>query len=97
MSRVIFTAPARQDLREIAAYIRKDNPVAAKRTIARIRDVCQTTIARMPACGTMRDDLLPGLRCFSVGNYVIYFQGRNPVAVLRVLHGARDVRPEMFS
>jgi toxin ParE1/3/4 len=96
MSRVVFTAPAKQDLREIAAYIRKDNPDAAKRVIARIREVCQTTLVKFPAGGTLRDDLLSGLRCFSAGSYVIYFRNRNPVVIIRVLHGARDVTPEMF-
>ena len=96
MSRVIFTAPAKQDLREIAAYIARDNPDAAIRVVSRIRDVCKTTLATFPAGGTMRDELRSGLRSFTVGHYVIYFQGRNPVAILRVLHGARDVTPEMF-
>jgi len=97
MSRCQFAAPARQDLKEIAAYIRRDNPDAAKRVVQRIREVCNTTLAAFPGGGTMRDDLSPGLRCFSVGNYVIYFQSRDPVVIVRVLHGARDVTPDMFS
>ncbi len=96
MSRVVFTAPAKQDLREIAAYIRRDNPAAAKRVVARIREVCNTTLAMFPNAGTMRDDLCMGLRCFSVGTYVVYFREREPLMIIRVLHGARDVTPEMF-
>jgi toxin ParE1/3/4 len=84
-------------LKEIAAYIRRDNPQAAKRVVERIRDVCKKTLVAFPQGGTMRDDLSPGLRCFSVGNYVIYFRGRNPVQIVRVLHGARDVTPAMFT
>jgi plasmid stabilization system protein ParE len=42
MSRCVFTGPARQDLKEIAAYIRRDNPVAAARTVERIRETCNT-------------------------------------------------------
>jgi plasmid stabilization system protein ParE len=49
-----------------------------------------------PQAGTMRDELCAGLRCFSVGSYVIYFREREPVVIIRVLHGARDVTPEMF-
>ena len=96
MSRVVFSAPARRDLREIAAYIGRHDPEAAKRVVARIREVCKSTLATFPAGGTMRDELRPGLRCLSVGNYVIYFRSRNPVEIVRVLHGARDVTPEMF-
>ncbi len=96
MSRCQFTAPARQDLKEIAEYIRRDNVEAARRVVARIRDVCKRTLTAFPGGGTIRDDLRPGLRCFSVGNFVIYFRGRNPVEIVRVLHGARDVTPDMF-
>lgn len=96
MSCVIFSAPARQDLREIAAYISRHDPEAAKRVVFRIREACKTTLTTFPGGGTMRDELQPGLRCFSVGNYVIYFRSRNPVEIVRVLHGARDVTPEMF-
>jgi toxin ParE1/3/4 len=96
MRRLVFTAPAKQDLREIAADIRQNDAEAAKRVVARIRDVCKTTLVMFPEGGTLREELCPGLRCFSVGNYVIYFRQRNPVVIVRVLHGARDVRPEMF-
>ena len=97
MSRALFSAPAKEDLKEIAAYIHRDNPQAAKRVVQRIREVCKETLARLPGAGTMRDDLSPGLRCFSVGNYVVYFRGRNPVIFVRILHGAREVAPAMFS
>src|SRR5262245_55657973 len=96
MARLVFTAPARQDLREIAAYIRRDDVEAARRVVGRIREVCKTTLVMFPKGGTMREDLCPGLRCFSVGNYVIYFRGDRPVVIVRILHGARDVMPEMF-
>lgn len=97
MSRARFTLPAKQDLKEIVAYIRRDNPQAARKLVARLREVCQTTLVMFPRGGTQRDDLSPGLRCFSVGNYVIYFRGHSPVVIMRVLHGARDVTPAMFS
>ena len=43
-----------------------------------------------PDAGTTCDQLLPGMRCFSVGSYVIYFTGRSPVEILRIVHGAMD-------
>jgi len=46
--------------------------------------------------GTLRTDLadiLPNLRTFSVGNYVIFFQPTDyGVRIVRVLHSARDTR-----
>jgi plasmid stabilization system protein ParE len=44
----------------------------------------------------MRDELHLGLRCFSVGNYVIRFSEREPVVIVRAVQGARDLTPEMF-
>jgi|SRR5689334_1297453 len=97
MSRCTFTHPAKLDLREIAEYIRRDNSDAATRVVQRLRDVCKEMLAKRPGAGTMREDLSPGLRCFSAENYVIYFRGRDPVQIVRVLHGARDVTPAMFA
>ena len=96
MSRYRFAAAAKEDLRDIAAYIRRDSPVAARKTVERIREVCQTTLVMFPFGGTQRDDLALGLRCFTVGNYLIYFRSREPVEIVRILHGARNVTPAMF-
>jgi plasmid stabilization system protein ParE len=43
-----------------------------------------------PKAGTRRDDLLPGMRCFSVGDYLIYFKSHDPVRILRIAHGAQE-------
>ena len=37
MARLTLTAHARADLREIRAYIAKDNPAAARRLVERLR------------------------------------------------------------
>jgi len=39
-----------------------------------------------------RDELAPGLRSLPVGNYVVFYRGREGgIEVIRVLHGARDI------
>ena len=50
-------------------------------------------IANYPNIGRRRDvDLRPGLRSFSVGEYVIiYRQQDEDVLILRVLHGSRYI------
>ncbi|HUE71700.1 MAG TPA: type II toxin-antitoxin system RelE/ParE family toxin [Pirellulaceae bacterium] len=96
MSRCFFTKPAIADLRSIAAHIRKDSARAAKRVVAEIRNVCKETLATFPVSGTACDELSPGLRCFSVGNYVIFFRATNPVEITRVLHGAMDITSRYF-
>jgi toxin ParE1/3/4 len=43
--------------------------------------------------GRIRSDLLPNLRSFPVGNYVIfYFPADDGIEVIRILHGARDIQ-----
>ncbi len=91
MSRVVLSKMAKDDLRAIGKYIREHNEAAAKRWVQKLREVCTSTIGRFPQCGTLRDDLLPGLRCFAVGNYVVFFRDRSPVEILRIVHGARDI------
>ena len=97
MSRVVLARRAKADLRDIGRYIAQHNETAAKRWVQKLRRTCQSTIGTFPKCGTQRDDLLPGLRCFSVGSYVIFFRGRNPVEILRIVHGAMDASQLTFT
>ena len=90
MSRPRFSPSSRRDLLEILDNIAKDNLEAALRHVERLEEACWM-LARNPLAGTKRDDLLSGLRCWSVGNYVIFYQPlKDGIEVLRVLHGARD-------
>jgi toxin ParE1/3/4 len=46
--------------------------------------------------GQQRDELLPGMRCFSLSNYVIFFRATaSGVEIVRVVHGARNIE-ELF-
>jgi toxin ParE1/3/4 len=70
--------------------IAKDKPGAALRHVERLEAECWM-LAANSGIGTLREDLLPGLRCWSVGNYVIYFRPKGDgIDVVRVVHGARD-------
>ena len=97
MSRYTISRKAQQDLDEIWDYIGSENhnPDAADRLMDTLLSRF-TLLAKQPQIGELRidlDDLIPGLRSFTVGNYVIYFQPvPNGIRVGRVLHGARDVR-----
>jgi toxin ParE1/3/4 len=92
---VQFSLEASRDLEEIKDYISQDNPDAAVRLILLIREKC-TLLAQQPGIGRDRSDILSGLRGFPIGNYVVFYQPTNDgIAVVRVLHGARDI-PELF-
>ena len=46
--------------------------------------------------GRSRDDLRPGLRSFTVGEYVIfYIIEHEDVEILRVLHGRQDIEGQL--
>lgn len=100
MSRYTIACRAQQDLDEIWDRIGIENhhPDAADRLLERFVETF-SLLASNPLVGEQRadlDDLIPGVRSFSVGNYVIYFQPTAAgVRIGRVLHGARDVRSVM--
>lgn len=89
---------ARRDLEEIAEHIRRDSPRAALRFV----DAAEATfqlIARMPHLGTLYepdDPTLPVLRFLPIAKfrkYLIFYRPTpDGIEVVRVLHGARDIR-----
>lgn len=93
MRRYVLTADARMDLAEIAAYIRQDSPDAARRVVKSLQSA-MAKLAERPGMGHIREDLAPtSLRFWPVYSYlVIYRPETRPIQILRVLHGARDVR-----
>jgi addiction module RelE/StbE family toxin len=90
--RLLWTEPARDDLREIFRFIRQDNPVAAGNVIQEIREKVER-LALFPLSGRNVPELPdPGLREVIVGNYrVIYRLVGNTVEILTVVHGRRKV------
>ena len=80
---------ALRNLDEQAACIANDNPEAAVRVVARVRDATQR-LARYPSLG--RPGRVPGTRELVVSGtpYVIPYRARGEqVEILRVLHGAQ--------
>jgi antitoxin ParD1/3/4/toxin ParE1/3/4 len=80
------------DIREILAFIAKDNPRAASAAQVKLRDAMRR-LARMPGLGHLREDLADEiLRFFPVYSYlIVYRPDTRPLQVIRVLHAARDV------
>jgi toxin ParE1/3/4 len=95
MSRYSIADKARDDLDGIWDYIaiENHNVDAADRLIDTIEEAFKL-LAEHKLMGERRpdmDDLIPAVRSFTVGSYVIYYQ---PIAqgihVGRVIHGHRD-------
>jgi len=90
MIRVIVSPRAQADLERIGRRIAKRNLAFAKQWVAQRHATCKKVIASFPGCGKQRDEWLPGMRCFMAGSYAIYFKGRNPLRILRIVYGAMD-------
>jgi toxin ParE1/3/4 len=90
--RIFRTQESDQDLLEIAAYIARDNPRAADALIDKIDQKLQL-LAQFPGLGPERPEFAEGLRSFPIGNYIIFYRRiEDGIVVVRVLHGARDLR-----
>ncbi len=83
---------AEDDLIEIWAYISDDSAKAATAFVKRIEAKFEPLLS-FPAIGTARDQLSPGLRVVPYKDYCIYYTYDDAtVTIVRVVHGARDVR-----
>jgi toxin ParE1/3/4 len=87
---VIWTPPAKRDLRRIKRYIARDSPTAANSFIQRIQERVRR-IGVMPTAGSpVPETGMPDIREIFVGNYRIIYQVRETdVRALIAMHGAQ--------
>ncbi len=91
MPRVVFRPAAITDLKEIAAYIENDRPGRGFSFVGELRHAC-TMWAENPRSGRARIEIGADVRSFPHGKYVIFYRPLvDGIAVLHVLHGARDL------
>jgi len=73
--------------KEIARYIAKDNPKAAREWATKLRKKCKT-LAEHPKVGDERAELGEGIRSTYLGGYIIYFRQREEtLEIVRVRRG----------
>jgi toxin ParE1/3/4 len=92
MPRILRTPAAEADLWEILLFIARDSEEAAFRLIDSI-DERFDLLARFPGAGPARPEISEGLRSFPVGNHLILYKPIDDgIEVMRVVHGARNLR-----
>ncbi len=97
MSVILRRPRARDDLAEIWDYIADDSIKQADAFIDHI-DGAFRTLAAQPMMGRERNELVPGLRSFPIGRYMIFYEPLpDGVVIVRVLHGARDIDTQFES
>lgn len=87
--KIVWTEPARQDLREIFEYISNDNPNAARRLLGEIKEQALILIDN-PQIG--RSGRVEGTRelVLSGTNYILPYRIKGKqIQILAVFHGAR--------
>jgi toxin ParE1/3/4 len=88
---------ARNDIFDIWDYIADDSEAQADAFVDRL-DTNFQLLARQPELGRIRTELAPGLRSFPVGRYVVFYElMQDGIAVVRVLHSARDLGAQFGS
>jgi len=96
MASYSLSKEARQDIDDILIYIAADQVDAAVAFNDRLNELFWM-LAANPFAGRERTELGEGLRCFPVGNYVIFYRlWAGEVAITRVIHAAREL-DEIFS
>jgi toxin ParE1/3/4 len=94
-----FTPLAEQDLESIAEFIAVDSPARALSFIRKLRKECNRITLSPLACRArpeLSERSNKTIRSLAYGNYVIFFMiDGDEVAIVRVLHGARDI-PSVF-
>lgn len=87
MPRLRYSDASKYDLIEIARFIAKDKPRAAREWVAKLREKCRM-LAKNPNVGDDRSDLGDGIRSTYVGSYIIFFRQREEnLEIVRVRRG----------
>ena len=98
MKGLVLSDEARSDLFEVWAFVAADNPPAGDTLEGDIIQAC-ALLARRPDIGHRRRDLCadPGVRFHTVRIWylVVYEIDTDPLRIVRILHGARDVAREL--
>ena len=90
MPRLRYSAESKEDLKDIARFIARDKPVAARQWLAMLRKKCRV-VAKHPDIGDTRPELGENIRSTYVGCYVIFFRRvEGFLEIVRVIRGDVD-------
>jgi toxin ParE1/3/4 len=88
---LVLSDEAVSDLADLWTYIAEDSPERADQFVDQIHETCKT-LAESPMIGRERNELRPGMRCFPIGRYLIFYRViEERLQVVRVLSGYRDL------
>ena len=79
------------DLLDLWNFVAQGGEARADAFLDKILKQCRQ-LAQFPRMGRARGELAPGLRCFPVKKFVIFYRPvDDTVEIVRILYGARDI------
>ena len=91
MKRFTLSPAATADIEQIEAFLDAHAPHATDAVLTGLR-AAMRRIAATPGLGHLREDLtVEPLRFYPVWSYLVIYRLTDPVGVVRVVHGARDL------
>jgi plasmid stabilization system protein ParE len=91
MTRFVFTRKAEMDLEQISDYIGERNPEAANGLLDQFEKAFHL-LAESPKIGHSRPDLTKQkLKFWPVDSYLIIYKEADPLEIVRVLSGLRNL------
>ena len=90
MMKVVISEPAKEDLYNIAEYLAERSPAAARKLMKKFRDKF-SLLATFPMLGRERNDIVVGMRCLVLDDYLIFYQPHTTeVEIWHIRHSAQD-------
>jgi antitoxin ParD1/3/4/toxin ParE1/3/4 len=95
VKRFVLSPAATAEVEQIEAFLDEHAPHATDSVLGALRDAMRR-IAGTPGIGHLREDLADEpLRFYPVWSYLVIYRLTDPIEVVRVVHGARDVAREL--
>ncbi|WP_197439581.1 type II toxin-antitoxin system RelE/ParE family toxin [Calycomorphotria hydatis] len=86
-----WTSAARQDLVDTLRYLAKENEQAARNFVNRL-ELKESIYTHQPDMGSFFPGLTDEIRYFVVSGYVVLYVTENDgIAIIRLVHGSRDI------
>jgi toxin ParE1/3/4 len=92
MPNISRTSEAARDLSRIWRHIAQDNLSAAENWLTKV-DGKLRLLSQFPGIGARREELGDAMLSYPFGHYLIFYRRTTDgIEIIRVLHGARDMR-----
>jgi toxin ParE1/3/4 len=88
--KIVISESAKEDLYNISDYLAEHSPAATKKLLKKFRNKF-SLLATFPMLGRERNDIVIGMRCLVMDEYLIFYQPHDTeVEIWHIRHSAQD-------